>query len=89
MKIYLWKGFYIFDILYNSAKKNDKIRDKDTKALINSNTKINIIHSTNAIKLGFCISKIDVGIQKIDRFYLDIFKILIANFLVQNKLKKT
>ena len=46
------------------------------------------MHPAYTTKLGLCARKIDVGIQKIDRSHLDIFGIVIANCLVNNKLKK-
>ena len=41
-----------------------------------------------ATKLGLCTRKIDLGIQKIDGFYLDSFEIVIADCLVNNKLER-
>ena len=40
------------------------------------------------INLGLCARKIDVGIQKIDRYHLNIFGIVIINCSVKDKLKK-
>ena len=40
------------------------------------------------MKLGFCIKKIDISMQKIDRSYLDIFRIVIIDYLNKNKLGK-
>ena len=56
--------------------------------LINLGNKINIIHSVYTIKLSFYAKNINISIKKIDRFYLNIFKIIIENCLVKNKLKK-
>ena len=55
-------------------------------ALIDSGSKVNAIHSAYTTELGFRTKKIDVGIQKIDRFYLDTFEMVIADYLVKDKL---
>ena len=57
-------------------------------ALINSSSKINTMYPTYAIKSGLRTRKIDISIQKIDEFYLDIVKIVIVDFLVKNKLER-
>ena len=41
-----------------------------------------------ATKLCLCTRKIDVGTQKIDRFYLDTFRMVIADCSVKNKLER-
>ena len=41
-----------------------------------------------AKKLGLQIRKTDIGAQKIDRWSLDMFEIVIATFQVMNKLGK-
>ena len=46
------------------------------------------MHPTYAIKLGFYARKIDVGTQKINRSPLDIFRIVIADCSVKDKLKR-
>lgn len=58
------------------------------RALISSDSKINIIHPIYTTKLGFCFKKIVISIQKIDKSYFNIFEIVIANFLVKNRIKK-
>ena len=67
-------------------RKNNKDKDKDIRALIDSGSKVNAMHSTYATKLGLRARKIDVGAQKIDRSHLDTFGMVIADCLVKNKL---
>ena len=57
-------------------------------ALIDSGSKVNAIHPFYTTKLGFHARKTNIGIQKIDGSYLDIFRIVIADCLVKNKLEK-
>ena len=40
------------------------------------------------MKLGLYFKKIDISIYKINKFYLNIFKVAIKDYLVKNKLKK-
>ena len=54
--------------------------------MIDSSSNANAMHSAYATKLGFRVRKIDVGIQKIDRSYLDIFGMVIVDCSVKNKL---
>ena len=49
-------------------------------------SEINTIYPTYVMKLGFRARKIDVGAQKIDGFYLDIFRMVIVDCSVKNKL---
>ena len=69
-------------------RKNDEDKNKDARALIDSSSKVNVMHLVYAVKLGLRARKIDVGIQKIDRFYLDIFAIVIGDCSFKNKLKR-
>ena len=55
---------------------------------MNLNNKVNEMHPTYAIKLGFCTKKIGVSAQKIDGSHLDIFKIVIADGSVKEILKR-
>ena len=68
------------------CRKNDKAKNKDKRALIDSLSKINTIHPAYATKLGLCTKKINIGVQKIDRFYLDTIGMVIVDCLVKNKL---
>ena len=63
-------------------------KNKDIKTLIDLSSKINVMHLAYTTKLGFYAKKVNVSIQKINTFYLDIFRIVIANCLVKNKLGK-
>ena len=56
------------------------------RALIDSGSKVNIMHLAYARKLGLNARKIDVGVQKIDRSYLDIFEMVIVDCSVKDKL---
>ena len=66
--------------------KNNKDEDKDVRALIDSDRKVNTIYYVYATKLGLCTRKINVGVQKIDKSHLDTFGIIIADFSVKDKL---
>ena len=55
--------------------------------MINLDSKVNGIQPTYAIKLGFHARKVNSGIQKIDKSYLDIFRIVIADYSVKNMLQ--
>ncbi len=56
------------------------------RALIDSGSEVNAMHPTYATKLGLRVRKIDVEAKKIDRCRLDTFRMVIADFLVKNKL---
>ena len=56
--------------------------------LIDLGSKFNIIHFAYSMKLGLYTRKINVDIQKINNFYLDIFRIVIVDYLVKKKLEK-
>ena len=43
-------------------QKNNKDKDKDIKALIDSSSKINAMHPIYATKLGLLARKIDIGV---------------------------
>ena len=79
-----WVLFIWYLIWFHQIIKKDK--DKNMRALINLSSEVNIVHSTYVTKLGLHAKKIDVGEQKIDGSYLNTFKIVIANYLVKNKL---
>ena len=69
-------------------RKNNKNKDKNVWALIDSDSKVNAMYHAYTTKLGFCVGKINVGAQKIDRSYLYIFGIVIADCLVNDKLRR-
>lgn len=54
---------------------------------INSDNEINAITLTYAARLGLFIWKTNVGAQKIDKLTLVMYNIVIAQFLIQDKLK--
>lgn len=56
--------------------------------MINSSNKVHIIYLAYTIKLSFYYKKIGISLQKINKFYLNIFEMLIANLLVMYILKK-
>ena len=41
------------------------------------------------INIDFCTKKININIQKINRFYLNIFKIIIINCLVKKQVRNS
>lgn len=64
-------------------------KDKDNmQALINLGSKINAMNSVYVKKLGLCVRQTDVGAQKIDKSHLKIFEMVMASFLLQDKLEK-
>ena len=69
-------------------QKNDEDYNKNMRSLIDLTSKVNTIHPAYATKLGFRTRKIDVGAQKIDRYYLDTFGIVKVDFSVKNKLRR-
>ena len=62
-----------------------RFQEEQVKALLNSGSKINAINPNFARKLGFKVWKTNVKAQKIDSFALKIFRIVIANFKVEDK----
>ena len=69
-------------------RKNNKDKDKDVGALIDSGSEVNAMHPVYATKLGLHTSKIDVSAQKINGSHLDIFGMVIADCSVKNKLER-
>ena len=60
----------------------------DIHALLDSDSKVNAINPAYAKKLGLCIRQTNVRAQIIDRSHLNTFWIVIAGFLLQDKLGK-
>lgn len=56
--------------------------------MLNSGSKANTMNLDFARKLGLHIKKTNVGAQKIDSSTLKTFKIVIADFQVENKIGK-
>lgn len=64
-------------------------KDKDhIQALLNLGSKVNIINSAYIKKLRLCVRRTDMGAQKIDKSYLNTFRIVITGFSFQDKLEK-
>ena len=64
-------------------------KDKDNiQALLNSDSEINAMNPAYAKKLRLRIGQTDVGAQKIDRSHLNTFGMVIADFSLQDKLRK-
>lgn len=61
---------------------------KESFTFLNLNHKINAILLVFATKISFVNWKIYKKVQKIDEFVLKIFKIIIASFLLSDKLEK-
>lgn len=56
--------------------------------LFDSESEVNTTTPAYTAKLGFVTQEIDVGTQKIDGPILNTYRMVIAGFLVQNKLEK-
>ena len=56
--------------------------------LINSESEINAIHLIFARQQGFFIRPIDIGAKKIDDITLDTYKMVVAAFLMTNKVNQ-
>ncbi len=62
-------------------------KDQDNlKALIDLDSKDNAMHSVYTTKLGLRVRKTNFGVQKIDWYCSKTFSMVIANFLVNDKL---
>ena len=55
---------------------------------MNSSSKINIIYHIYITNLGLYIRKIHISIEKINKFCLDNFRIVIIDYSVKNRLEK-
>ena len=65
-----------------------QFKKNKVQALINLRSEVNAINPAYAKKLGLRVRQTDVRAKKIDGSYLNIFGIVIASFLLQNKLGK-
>ena len=61
---------------------------EQVRALLNSGSEVNAINPTFAQKPSFHIQKINVKAQKIDGSTFETFKIVIADFQVENKVAR-
>ena len=59
--------------LVQFCQNNDKNKNKDVRDLIGSGSEVNAIYLPYITKLSVHARKIDVGAQKMDGSYLDIF----------------
>lgn len=58
------------------------------RVLINLSSKVNAIYLAYSTKFGFCARIVNISAQKINEFYLNIFKIVITDYSVKNKLER-
>ena len=58
----------------------EKNKDKNILALLNSRSEVNIMILAYSTQLGFKVQKTNIGAQKIDRFSLKTYSIVIATF---------
>ena len=62
-----------------------RFQEKQVRALLNSDSKVNAMNPNYLQKLGLKIWKTNIGAQKIDGSALETFEIIIANFQVEDK----
>ena len=58
----------------------------DVRALIDSGSEVNAMTPAYLSKLGLKVYHTNVGTQKINKFILEIFEMVLANFQIENKL---
>lgn len=56
--------------------------------MINSRSEVNLMTLANIVKLDLITQKTNVCMQKIDSSALEIYKIVVMAFLVEDRLKK-
>ena len=61
----------------------------DVRALIDSGSEVNAMTPAYSSKLGLWVYRTNVGAQKIDSSTLQTFGMVLANFQVEDKLRKT
>ena len=61
---------------------------EEVRALSNSDRKVNVMTSVYTLKLGFRVYPTDIGAQKIDGSIFETFRMIMANFQIENKLGK-
>ena len=62
---------------------------RKTRVLIDLGSEVNAMTPAYAAKLGLGVRKTDIGAQKIDGSTLDTFRMVLADFQVENKLGRT
>ena len=55
-------------------------KKNEVQALIDSGSKVNVMTPKYALKLGLKVRPTDVGVQKIDGFTLEMFRMVLASF---------
>ena len=65
-----------------------RFQEKQIKALLNNDNKINAMSLGYTKKLGPKVWQINARAQKIDCFTLEIFEIVIANFQIEDKVSR-
>ena len=60
-------------------------QEKQVRALLDSSSKVNAMNPTYAKRLGLKTQKANVGAQKIDGSSLETFRMVIANFQIEDK----
>ena len=63
-------------------------KKNNIQALINSSSKINTMILRYALKLEKKVRFINIKVQKINNFTVEMLKIVLASFQVENKLRK-
>ena len=66
-----------------------RFKKKEVQALIDSGSEVNVMTPAYTLKLGLQVYRNDVGAQKIDGSTLQTFRMILANFQVEDKLRKT
>ena len=66
-----------------------RFKKKEVQALINLGSEVNTMTPAYTAKLGLKVQKTNIGAQKIDSSTLDTFKIVLADFQVENKLSRS
>ena len=66
-----------------------KNKGKDVLALLNSKSEVNVMTSAYTAYLGLKVRVTDIGAQKIDRFSLAIYDMVIAALQLVNKLGRS
>ena len=66
-----------------------RFKKKKVQALINSGSEVNAITPAYALRLGFQVYHTNVGAQKIDGSTLQMFGMVLANFQVEDILRRT
>lgn len=76
---------YTFCIYYLICFKKNQA---NVQALLNFYSEINVITPAYVAKLGPKSWCINIGAQKINSFILEIFRIILASFQIENKLQR-